>query len=95
MCHLLKYSALLVGLLVVATPALARESLDNFSANGKSYEIYVGYGDSVYVTYAGNTDTGFVKGGGYGGCNWKKSGRCVSDSEMLSEIRSKVAGKRY
>lgn len=96
MRHLLKHSVLLLGLLVAATPALARETLDNFSANGgKTYETYVGYGDSVYVTYAGVTDTGFKKGGS-SNCPWKSSsGSCVSKSEMLSEIRVKVDGKRY
>lgn len=88
-------SALVVGLLAASTAAMAREVVDSFQANGKSYEVYVGYGDSVYVTYAGNTDTGYVKGGGTGGCHWKKSGSCKSRGEMLSEIQGKVAGNRY
>ncbi len=89
--------SLALGLLVAATPALARDTIDSFSANGKSYEVYVGYGDSVYVTYAGNTDTKYVKASGSNGCQWKKttSGRCVSESEMLSDIRANVEGKRY
>ncbi|MDO9225474.1 MAG: hypothetical protein Q8M09_01440 [Pseudomonadota bacterium] len=91
----MRLSTLLMGLMLATTPALAREDVDSFSANGKTYEVYVGYGDSVYVIYAGNTDTGYVKGGGTGGCHWKKSGSCKSKGEMLSEIQSKVAGKRY
>ena len=85
-------------LLLVASPmAFAKEAIHTFKAHGKKYEIYVGYADAVYVTYAGSTDTKYEKGRGSkrGGCDWKYYGRCVSYSEMISKIKYKVRNHDY
>ena len=93
---MLLQSALL--LLLAASPvAFAKEVIHTFKAHGKNYEIYVGYADAVYVTYAGSTDTKYEKGKGSkrGGCDWIYYGHCVSYSEMISKIRYKVRNKGY
>lgn len=85
-------------LLLAASPvAFAKEVIHAFKAHGKKYEIYVGYADAVYVTYAGTTDTKYEKGKGSkrGGCDWKYYGRCVSYSEMISKIKYKVRNHDY
>ena len=87
-------------LLLVASPAaFAKEVIHTFKAHGKKYEIYVGYADAVYVTYAGSTDTKYKKGRGSkrGGCDWisRPSGACASYSEMISKIKYKVRNHDY
>ena len=48
----------LLLLLAISPAAFAKKELiHTFKAHGKNYEIYVGYADAVYVTYAGSTDT--------------------------------------
>ena len=87
----------LLLLLAVSPAAFAKEVIHTFKAHGKKYEIYVGYADGVYVTYAGSTDTKHEKGKGSkrGGCDWIYYGRCVSYSEMISKIKSKVRNHDY
>ena len=76
-----------------------KEVIHTFKAHGKKYEIYVGYADAVYVTYAGSTDTKYEKGKGSkrGGCDWISwpLGACVSYSEMISKIKYKVRNHDY
>lgn len=87
----------LLLLLAVSPAAFAKEVIHTFKAHGKKYEIYVGYADAVYVTYAGSTDTKYEKGKGSkrGGCDWIYHGRCVSYSEMISKIKYKVRNHDY
>ena len=85
-------------LLLAASPvAFAKGVVHTFKAHGKKYEIYVGYADAIYVTYAGSTDTKYEKGKGSkrGGCDWIYYGRCVSYSEMISKIKYKVRNHDY
>ena len=89
------FQAGLLILLALSPAAFARDVIHTFKANDKKYEIYVGYGDSVYVTYGGSTDTKYEKGPAGRGCDWKYYGRCVSYSEMISKIQSRVRNHDY
>ena len=81
--------------LTFATPLFAREVLDTFRANGKTYEIFEDNG-SVFLSYGdshgGMADTHFTKGGS---CWTGKDGSCNSTSEMVSKIKSKFARGGY
>lgn len=81
-------------LLLLSSAGFAKDVLEKFSANGKTYEIYVGYSNGVYVTYANNADTGYVKGSS-SDCQWKRYGSCKSYSSMVSDIKYKVANHKY
>ena len=56
------FQAGLLILLALSPAAFARDVIHTFKANDKKYEIYVGYGDSVYVTYGGSNDKKYEKG---------------------------------
>ena len=81
-------------LILLSSAGFAKDVLEKFSANGKTYEIYVGHGNSVYVTYAGSTDTKYEKGG-RSDCQWKRYGSCKSYSSMISDIKYSVANNKY
>ncbi|SFV50484.1 hypothetical protein MNB_SV-6-1784 [hydrothermal vent metagenome] len=81
-------------LILLSSAGFAKDVLEKFSTNGKTYEIYVGYGHSVYVTYGGSSDTGYVKGSN-SDCQWKRYGSCKSYSSMISDIKYKVANHKY
>jgi len=88
---------LLVGAMLLAllsSVGFAKNVLEKFRTNDKTYEIYVGYGKGIYVTYAGNTDTGYEQGSS-SDCQWKRYGSCVSYSSMISDIKYKVANDKY
>ena len=88
-------STLLLAVVTASPLAFAKDVIHTFHANDKKYEVYVGYGDSIYVNYGGSTDTKYVKGSGYGGCNWKYYGSCVSKPSMISDIEYKVSANKY
>lgn len=78
---------------LVTTYSFAKDVIEKFSANGKTYEVYVSNGD-VFVTYAGVTDTKYEKGSS-GNCEFKRYGSCVSRSDMMADIKNKVKNKKY
>ena len=86
---------ILAILLVFPIIAFANDVIHSFRAHDKTYEVSVGYGKSVYVNYGGSTDTDYIKGSGYAGCNWKYYGGCVSYSKMISDIEYKVRANKY
>ncbi len=88
---------ILVGLGILSmltTASFAKEVIAKIQSNGYTYEVCIGYGNGVYITYAGSTDTKYVKGDG-SGCEFKKYGKCTSKADMLAEIRYKLANKEY
>lgn len=78
---------------LLVTLGFAKDVIEKFSANGKTYEVYVSNGD-VYVTYGGVTDTKCQKGFS-GDCAFKRYGSCVSRSSMMADIKDKVRNKKY
>ncbi len=88
---------ILLGLFALAllfSSAYAKEVLQKFQANGKSYEIFIGSENGVYVNYAGVTDTKYEKGSS-SSCEFKRYGSCVSKSSMIADIISKVKNNKY
>lgn len=84
-----------ISLLLLSPFAFGKDVIHTFYANDNKYEVYVGYADGVYVNYAGSSNTKYVKGSGYAGCNWKYYGSCVSFSKMISDIEYKVSNHKY
>lgn len=93
--------ATLIAILIASPLALAKDVIHTFHANDNKYEVYVGYKDYVYVKSIGvlfngaSSNTNYVKGSGYAGCNWKYYGRCVSYYKMISDIKYKVRYHKY
>ena len=81
-------------MILLSSAGFAKDVLEKFSANGKTYEIFVGYSNGVYVNYAGVTDTKYEKGS-HSDCQWKRYGSCKSYSSMISDIKYNVANNKY
>lgn len=91
----------IISSLSLSSITFAKDVIHTFRVNDNTYEVYVGYGQSVYVTHTGSTDssyvtdTSYVKSSGYGCCNWKLYGNCVSYSKMISDIEYRVSANKY
>jgi hypothetical protein len=92
----MKKLLLTMMLLLAAGVALAGDTIHSFSTDKGRVEVFVGSGNMVYIKTSVNTwSTGFEKGGS-SSCEFKRgSGKCISQSDMLSEIESNTRSGYY
>jgi hypothetical protein len=83
-------------MLLAAGVAMAGDTIHSFSTDKGRVEVFVGSGNMVYIKTSVNTwSTGFEYKGS-SSCNYQRpSGKCISQSDMLSEIESKTRSGDY
>ena len=90
---------LTAALAAAASVAMAQQAIATFTyGDGKKAEIYVGSGsNTVYVrTPISTYNTGFTKGSGSGGCDYKYAdGDCYTESRMVAKVQSNMTSRGY